>query len=255
MSYYYNHHQPEVTFREVIVSIIIICVLTIIGLNISNRIHNHIVDGNNKYETAVQIDNNEEQFGYALKTNFGDALVYGHLDVVDEVNIDDVRGMYVSRELEKYTRHTRTVSYKCGKQTCHRTEVYWTWDHVKTDATKSGWVTFCGQRFSTYVFPIPGDNYVKTVSAGHHLRHVYRRVDSHYIGTLYSFVDKHTINNPEFKPNVSIDSAVETFKTGFWPKYMFWVIWIILSVVGVVYFCYAENAWLNEPFSGDDDDD
>ena len=75
MSYYYNHHQPEVTFREVIVSIIIICVLTIIGLNNSNRIHNHIVDGNNKYETAVQIDNNEEQFGYALKTNFGDALV------------------------------------------------------------------------------------------------------------------------------------------------------------------------------------
>lgn len=246
-----HHHEPELTVREAIVSVIILCVLAVVGLNIANRIHNHIVDSNNKYETAVQIDNNQEQFSYALKTNYGDALVYGHLDVVDETNIDDVRGMYVSRELEKYTRHTRIESYKCGKSTCHRTVVYWTWDHVKTDYSKSGWVTFCGEKFSTSVFPIPSDHYVKTVGAGHHLRHVYRRVDSHYIGTLYAFVDNHTIMHPEFKPNVSINNAVEEFKSSFAAKYIFWVVWIILSIGGVIAFCYQENVWLNG-YSDDD---
>lgn len=237
--------QPELTFREAIVSLVILSILVIVGLNISNRIHNHIVDNNKKYETAVQINNDSTQFAYALETNYGDALVYGNLDVVDEASIDDVRGIYVSRELEEYTRHTRIQSYKCGKSTCHRTIVYWTWDHVKTETSRSGWVKFCGYVFSTNVFPIPGDNYVKTVPAGHNLRHVYRKVDSHYVGTLYAFVDSHTINNPDFRPNVSIETSVENFKSGFGWKYFFWVMWIILSIVGVVAFCWQENAWLN----------
>ena len=85
-----------------------------------------------KYNTALQIDNNSEMFSYGMRTDIGNAFVHGDLKAVDTVTYPEIGGayMYVEKIKEKYTMHTRTVTYTTGsgktRQTHTRTETYWT---------------------------------------------------------------------------------------------------------------------------------
>lgn len=250
MSYYdYDDHTGEVTKRELIVSLVILSILVIIGLFISGYIRTSIIDNNKKYETAVQIENVPAEFSNALRTNYGDVLAEGPLKSVGEVKIDDVSGMSVRRVLEKYTRHTRRVSYSCGTakhpRTCWRTEVYWTWDYQKSDYDQVAWVTFLDEKFYISSFPVPSSHYVKTVGCGNNLRYVYYRQDPYYYGTIYTFADNKTINNTVFVDGLAVKNAVDHFTTGFVWVYGFWVLWAILIIVLIILFCYLPNFWLN----------
>ena len=74
----------EITKREILGSIIIGAVLLIIGFFISTVINEHQMDQNEKYNKAVKIDDSE-MFEYGMRTNVGNAFVYGNLEAVDPV--------------------------------------------------------------------------------------------------------------------------------------------------------------------------
>lgn len=248
MSYYgYNYssgHEFEVTKREIVVSIGFIAILWIIGLFIGNQIDKWIFDTNEKYNKAVQISENVK-FDYALKTNYGYTFAYGDLKSNGTIGDGVVDGyMAMARELEEYTRHTRRVPYKCGKSTCYRTEVYWTWDHRKTDHFNVPTVNYMGHDFRFSEFPVPGKSYLKTVGCGHNLRHVYYVNHVHYRGTLFADIQRHTITDAEFKPGVTIDNALETYTVGIAYKLAFWIPYIILIIALTIGFYYLKNEWL-----------
>lgn len=246
---YYNSYENEITVREVIFSIVIAAILFCAGLGISGLIRTTIIDKNKKYETAVQIKNNHQQFHAALMTNYGDVLAEGTLKSVGSVTVGDETGMSVSRRLEEYTKHTRTVSYECGTsehpKTCHKTEEYWTWDYVRSEQNSVAWITFIDEKFYIGNFPVPREHYSKTVSAGHNLRWVYYKRDLFYYGTAYTFADRKTINNTQFKPGIYLDEAVKSYSTSYCWVYIFWVVWGALIVVCVIGFYALPNHWLN----------
>lgn len=138
----------EITKREIIFSSIIIGVMLIIGLVLSDKISDSIVDQNEVYNKAIHIEGNE-LFEYGMRTNVGNSFVYGDLIAVDPVSYPELEGeyLYVEKVKERYTQHTRTVTYKCGKTTCSRVETYWTWDRVGSEEKKSDKVTFLGVEF------------------------------------------------------------------------------------------------------------
>lgn len=127
----------EITKREVLASIAIIAMLLIVGLGISDKISDKIADKNEKYNKAIKIES-KELFDYGMRTDVGNAFVYGELKAVDPVTYPEINGeyMYVEKVKERYTMHTRTVTYTTGsgknRMTHTRTEHYWTWDKSQT---------------------------------------------------------------------------------------------------------------------------
>ena len=120
----------EITKREVIFSVVIVSFFTIIGFMVSNKIYKKQQDKNLRYTTAIQIDNNPDQFNYAIDTEIGNVLAYGTVKTIEPVSTSIVgNSMYIKRDLEKYTMHTRTVHYTVNGKSHTRIEPYWTWDH------------------------------------------------------------------------------------------------------------------------------
>ena len=67
----------EITKREVIASVTILAIMSVLGILIGDRIWDYQTDKNEKYYKAVKISENEELFKYGMETNVGNALVYG----------------------------------------------------------------------------------------------------------------------------------------------------------------------------------
>lgn len=76
----------EITKREVLASISIIAVMILVGILISAKITERQMDRNEVYNKAVKIDS-QEMFSYGMRTNVGNAFVYGTLQAIDPVSI------------------------------------------------------------------------------------------------------------------------------------------------------------------------
>lgn len=244
----------DITKREIIVSIAIVAIMMLFGFMISDSINDARLDKLQEYNTALKIpDNNTELFQYALDTDVGNTFVEGKLKFLDPVSIEDIEGQYsyISRELEKYTRHTRTVTKtRTGAdgetETYTEEEIYWTWDHVKTDKWESGKINFNGVDFPTNKITIPGTKHHSTVGCGYHLRYVYRVRDVEWQGTLYAKIKNHTFENiADFRADTDIEQMLEYYTLFNW-LWLFWPFWIILTG-GLVYgFYYIDNNWLED---------
>ena len=90
-----NFGDFTITKREIFVAIIITLILVGLGFIISGAIENGINENNEKYFKALKIDNDEEMFRYAIKTNVGYTLAQGRVKAVDGVSIDDISGKYL----------------------------------------------------------------------------------------------------------------------------------------------------------------
>lgn len=241
----------EITKREIIISIAIVAIMMLFGFMISDSINDARLDKLQEYNTALKIpDNNTELFQYALDTDVGNAFVEGKLKFLDPVSIEDLDGQYsyISRELEKYTRHTRLVTETYtvnGKtKTRTRTETYWTWDHVKTDRWESKKMNFNGVDFSIDKIAIPSSRHHSTVSCGYHKRYVYRVRDVEWQGTLYGKIKGHTFENTaDFREDADIEQMLEYYTLFNW-LWLFWPFWIILIGALVYGFYYIDNEWL-----------
>lgn len=250
-----------ITGREVIVSIAIIAIMIIVGVNICTNIKQNANDKNEVYMQAYKTDNSEN-FQYAMDTNIGNAFIYGDLITIDPVTYDEIDGeyMYVSMTTEKYTKHTRQVQksrrvqklrtvngkteYYWDTEYYWEYEDYWTWDAIYTERKKATTISFNGIIFPIRKIELPQVYHIDTISAGHNLRHVYVGVSPNHTGTIYTQLENGTIsNNTVLYENMTIDQTLEYLKSD-GNTTLFWIIWFIITGVAVFGFCYIDNTWL-----------
>lgn len=102
----------EITKREVLFSTIIAAVLLTFGFVIHGKISDSLIEKYQKYDTAVQIDNDPDLFRYGMETDIGFTFAYGDLKAVDTVTYDEIGGQYsyVKKVKQRHTMHTRKVT-------------------------------------------------------------------------------------------------------------------------------------------------
>jgi hypothetical protein len=239
----------EITKREIIVSISIIAVMSLIGVLISGKISENQMDKNEIYNKAIKVESTD-MFQYGMNTNVGNAFVYGDLKAVDTVTYPEIGGeyMYVEKVKEKYTMHTRTVTKTRtvnGKtETYTETETYWSWDRVDSENKKCKEISFCGITFNSSKINIPSDNYIDTIKESSHIRYKYYGTGTKFTGTIFTDLrDKTISDNTNFYNNMNIEETVE-YKQSSGGEIIFWIFWIMLIGACVFGFYYIDNRWL-----------
>ncbi len=236
----------EITKREILASISIIAVMLLIGVLISGKISERQMDKNEIYNKAVKIESSD-LFQYGMDTNVGNAFVYGDLVAVDTVTYPEIGGeyMYVEKVKEKYTKHTRTKTYKDSNGKTHKKkETYWTWDRVSSEELKCKEIAFCGITFSSDKFNIPGTDYIDTIKESSHIRYKYYGTGTKFTGTIFADLrDKTISDNTNFYNSKNIEETVEHLESG-GGVIIFWMFWIVLICGCVFGFYYVDNKWL-----------
>ena len=239
----------EITVKEIILSIAIICLLLITGLSISNKIHEKKLDAERKYNTAIKIDNDADLFEYGMNTNIGNAFVYGTLKAVDTVSYPEINGeyLYLKKVKERYTMHTRIVTYTTGSgknmRTHTRTEHYWTWDYVSSESKQSKQIQFLNSTFDTNLISLPSDYHIDTIKESSNTRYVYYGIDKEHIGTIFTELKDNTISPCEFHKNMTIDATLDYYTFMDW-RILFWIFWIVLMGGILFAFISFENRWM-----------
>lgn len=239
----------EVTKREIAFSIAIICLLMVIGIILSGMINDYLMEKFQEYNTALQIDNDTELFQYGMRTNIGNAFVYGELAAVDPVSVPQVKGVYgsITKETQEYTEHTRIVTKTRevnGKtETYTETETYWSWDTIKTEQNHATTISFLGVNFPYGTIDYCPEEYISTVTLSYYFREKYYGSRTSYVGTLYANLGDNTITHTSFYNNDSIEDTIESLESK-WQLVLFWIGWIILIAACVYGFYYLDNRWL-----------
>lgn len=241
----------KITKREVLVSVIIVSVMLLLGIVIHGNINDQLMLEYQKYNTALQIENDSELFVYGMKTNIGNAFVYGDLKAIDTVTYSEIGGAYsyVEKVKERYTRHTRTVTKTKtvnGKtKTYTETEVYYTWDKVDSWDKHSEKISFLDVEFEYGTIDFPHSEYIATQKESGTIRYKYYGSPAECVGTLYAVLDNNTINEAQFYNNYTINEALDSLKSG-WQLVLFWIGWILLTGGCVFGFYYIDNNWLED---------
>lgn len=239
----------EITKHEILASVTIVAVMILVGILIAGKISDSQMDANEKYNKAVKIQS-EDMFQYGLDTDVGNAFVYGDLKAIDTVTYPEIGGeyMHVEKIKEKYTMHTRTVTYTTGsgktRRAHTRTETYWTWDKVGSEDIKCKEVSFCGVNFVSNKIDLPDTDYIDTIKESSHVRYKYYGTGTEYKGTIFANLKDHTVSDgTEFYNNRTIDETIDYLESDF-PMILFWVVWIALTG-GIVFGFYClDNKWL-----------
>ena len=239
----------EITKREILASISIIAILLLAGFLISGKVSDYQMDQNEKYNTALKIQS-QDIFEYGMRTNVGNAFVYGELKAVDPVTYPELSGdyMYVEKVKERYTQHTRRVAHTKtvnGKsQTYYTTETYWTWDRVGSEEKMCEELSFLNNIFVSSKITIPYAEYVETIKESSRVRYKYYGVMTSYTGTLFTELKDGTISDrSDFYENRTIEETVEYLESNL-SLYLFWICWIVLIGLCVYGFYYLDNRWL-----------
>ena len=242
----------KITKREVLFSVIIISIMLLIGIVIHGSINDKLMLKYQKYNTAIQIENDSDLFAYGMKTNIGYSFVYGDLKAVDTVTYPEIGGeySYVEKIKEKYTRHTRTVTKTRtvnGKtQTYTETETYWTWDRVGSEDKKCKEISFCGVVFDSDKINLPSSKHIDTIRESSHIRYKYYGTDIEFTGTIFTELKDNTIpDNTTFYNNDAIEDVMKSFKSN-WQLVVFWIGWVLLTGGFVVGFYFIDNKWLED---------
>lgn len=239
----------EITKREILASISIIAILLLIGFIISGKISDYQMDKNEKYNKAVKIKE-QDLFEYGMRTNIGNAFVYGDLEAVDTVTYPEIGGkyMYIEKIEEHYTKHTCKVAHTKtvnGKShTYYTTETYWTWDRVGSEDKTCKEVSFLNHIFQTKKIRLPDDEYIDTLKESSRVRFKYYGVSPKHTGTIFTELKNKTITNDSpFYKNMTIEETVDRLESDFSLE-LFWTFWIILIGACVYGFYYLDNEWL-----------
>lgn len=243
--------KGEVTKREILASIVIVALMFVIGLMIHGKINDSLMEDYQKYDTAVQIDNNADLFTYGMRTEIGYVFAYGDLKAVDIVTYPEIDGSYsyIKKVKERYTKHTRTVTKTRtvnGKtQTYTTTETYWTWDTVDSWSQHSQKISFLDTEFDYGTIPFPSSSYITTIKESSKIRYVYYGTAAKFTGTLSADFKDKTIKDTSFYANQTIDQTIKSLESGS-ELIIFWFLWILLTGGCVIGFCYLDNKWLED---------
>jgi hypothetical protein len=241
----------EITKREILVSIAIVCIMILFGVLISAAINTSLMEKYQDYNTALQIESDKDLFEYGMRTNIGNAFVYGGLKAVDTVTYEEIGGAYsyVEKVKERYTMHTRTVTKTRtvnGKtQSYTTTETYWTWDRIDSWSKNSEKIAFLGVEFDYGTIKFPPSNYITTIKESGHIRYKYYGAPTECEGTLYAKLGDNTITNVSFYNNTSIDKTIDMLQSN-WQIVLFWIGWVLLTGGLVVGFYFIDNKWLED---------
>ena len=248
-----NFGDFEITYREILVSIAITLILIGIGFLISGSIENGINENNEKYYKALKIDNNEEIFKYAIKTNVGYTLSQGNVKAINGVSINDIEGTYfrIKKVKEKYTMHTRQVEHtrKVGNrtETYYTTEIYYTWDYAGQEEFNTEKFEFLGVQFEYGTINFHNEEYKETIKVSSDTRFNYYIIPYEFQGCLFAKIQNNTITENEFKYNNTIKNIIECKqKESGILKIIFWILWTILIFAIVFVFIYFENKYLED---------
>lgn len=240
----------EITKREILVSIAIVAILLTTGFLISGAINNHNLEKSQEYTTALQINNDKDLFVYGMKTNVGNAFIYGELITTDPVTYEEIGGEYsfVKKVKERYTEHTREVTktriVNGESETYTETEVYYTWDKVDEESIHSTQTTFLGVDFPYGTIPFPTPNHITTKKVSSTVRYVYSGSPTVCVGTVYTKLQDNTIHNARMFHNQNIEDTVNWLSKGF-PLPVFWILWVLLIAGAVAGFYWFDNRWLD----------
>lgn len=244
-------NDRDVTKREVLLSIAIICVMLLLGFLIADAINDSVMEKHQVYNTALQINKDKELFEHGMKTDVGNAFVYGELKAIDTVGYEEINGeySYVKKVKEKYTKHTRVVvktRMVNGKSKSYTTtETYWTWDEVDQWDKRSTKISFIGVEFNYGAIDFPTSSHIKTINQGGGIRYVYYGAPAKCTGTLYTELKNNTINGSEFYINKTIEETIKSFESN-WELVVFWIGWVVLTIGVVIVFYYIDNRWLED---------
>lgn len=241
----------SISWREVLISVVIIAVMIVFGLMIHGSIEDSIMLKNQEYNLALQIDNNKDMFEYGMSTNVGNAFVYGKLKCLDPVTFEEIGGQYsaVEKVKERYTQHQRTVTKTRtvnGKtQTYTEIEYYWTWDRVDSWQKHASRISFVDVEFKYGEIGFPPAYHVKTIKESSKIRYVYYGSPIESEGTLYTKLENNTINQSSFHRNRTIQET-HKYYTSSGALVWFWIGWTILIGLLVFGFVYIDNHWLED---------
>lgn len=238
----------EITSRELLFSIIIVLVLTTIGLFISEKISSEADEANQEYEQATKIDNNQDLFEYGMRTNIGNAFVYGTLKAVDPISLPELEGKYtyIKKVKERYTKHIRTVTHTDGKRTWTTEETYYTWDRVGSEEFNCKEVSFLGNIFPYGIIRLPVENNIETIRESYSIRYVYSVSYEEYVGTIYTRLYDNTISKATLYTK-DINGTINYLRTsGVVNQVAFWILWVILTAGSVYGFYYLDNRWIED---------
>lgn len=250
----------EIKKREVLFSVILVCVMLILGIALSGSVSQSATRKAEKYATATVIKD-ALQFRYGMDTDFGNALVYGEIGSDESVTFDEISNeyIYIKKVKEVYTRHTRTVT-KTGSngKTYTTTEVYYSWDYVGSEEKQVGTISFLGEQFPYGLIDLPVDRLDLSAAGVSNARggYIYTRSDirCYYVatpktlvGTVFADLRSGTINNVSSlyenkKPEQVISDQQKMVRVY---TVVFWVFWIALTAGGVYVFLYLDNRWLD----------
>lgn len=251
---YSNYHRKkrgfdfgdfEITKREILASISIIAIMLLIGVLISGRISERQMDKNEIYNKAVKIED-QSMFEYGMRTNIGNAFVYGDLKAVDTVTYPEIGGkyMYVEKVEEHYNRHTRTVTTTVNGKTRTRTEVYYSWDWAGSEDKTCKEISFLGVTLKSNKINIPESDYIDMIKESSRVRYKYYGTKTKHTGTIFTELKDETItDDTAFYKDRNITETLEMLESG--SKLVgFWIFWIILIIACVYGFYYIDNEWL-----------
>lgn len=242
----------EITKREVILSITIIAIMFCIGIFITDKISDSVEDANAVYRKAQKFDDTD-LFSYGMRTDIGNAFVYGTLNAIDGVTYPDISDdvyMYAQKVKEEYTMHTKTVSHTRtvnGKtKTYYTTETYYSWDVVDRDSKKVKEVEFCGVVFPIDKIDIPSSEYLKTVKTSFDTRYKYYVVKKEYQGSIYTKLKDNTIQDGTYfyKDMTAEELFQYKLEDATVLSVLFWFFWIIATGFLVYGFYALDNKWL-----------
>ena len=246
----------EIKKREILFAVIIVLVMLAIGFGISGAIKEYAQSKAEKYTTAVRIED-AGQFSYGMSTDFGNALVYGTLQAGQPVTYPELEGEYleISMVEERYTMHTRTVTYTDSNGRSHtRTDTYWTWDYDGEERWASDTVEFLGAEFATSQFNLPGQDTLELKDRSRylyetsHVRYYFTGLPAVFDATIHADLRGGDIGQgvevfQGLTPAEVVEDQVSGQKI---PVIIFWVVWVLLTGGAVVGFFYLENRWLDD---------
>ena len=265
MYIYDNYHRRkrgfdfgdfEITKREILASISIIAIMLLIGVLISGKISERQMDKNEIYNKAVKIEDGN-MFEYGMRTNIGNAFVYGDLKAVDTVTYPEIEGeyIYVKKVEERYERHEKWVTETDSDGKEHKKlKVWYEWDVEDTESKHAEKIKFCGVIFPYSKIELPSSNYIDTIAGDKvwswksdervKVRFKYYGVSTKYTGTIFTELrDKTILDDTRFYEDRNIEETVEILESNI-GTVGFWIFWIILIGFCVFGFYYIDNKWL-----------
>jgi len=139
------------TQEYVLLGVIGILVYMILGSFIQGTMLNSAIHNANIYQTSIKPANKDE-FNYALDTHAGNILHAGTFEFSILSRFPEMYKEFgaVKRIEEHYNRHERQIAYSCGKDnknTCYRTEVYYSWDYEGEQVQVHNKIMFEGREY------------------------------------------------------------------------------------------------------------